>query len=205
VLERLPVILKDPEPIEELFQKYRIGERNRTSVELNTALFKPAAGYEDFERAQQRRAETFVPAPRVTEADRSNDTRSLERALQKHLYFVIKRAPSAKLFQFPQRLTEEGGSMRESAIKALRAVIGAEHNIYYIGNAPIAHLKHEYSPEFQQKHGVCGVKVFFYRAQLIEGDVDYIRQGSDFRWLTAEELKTHFSEEYYEAIRRIVW
>lgn len=92
----------------------------------------------------------------------------------------------------------------QSAEKALRAVTGPDPSVHFYGNAPCSHLAHVYPPAYQDKHDVYGVKVFFYRSQLIystppTGGIP-IRQASDHAWLSDTELPAYVSAEYHAAI-----
>jgi len=59
--------------------------------------------------------EKFVPAPRVTQADKDNDIRSLNRKLDQMLYLIVKkRLPKhSHTWQMPQGGHEEGESLLE--------------------------------------------------------------------------------------------
>mmetsp|Transcript_11903 Transcript_11903/g.21537 ORF Transcript_11903/g.21537 Transcript_11903/m.21537 type:complete len:262 (-) Transcript_11903:845-1630(-) len=201
--ERLPVILRDKLPIEIAFDEFKFNEWNRNAVSINPNILKAEPGFEDYEKQEDKRADTFTPAPRITPDDIANNTQSLNRNLQKHLYFVLKRSENARFYQFPQRLTDDNESMRESAEKALKAVVGNELSVWFIGYCPAAHYVHEYSQEMKIKNGgeFDGVKVFFYRATLISGEVKELRQGKDFRWMDADELKQYLAPDYYNAVR----
>lgn len=149
------------------------------------------------------RAESFTPAPLTTPADEAGDTKSLSRALAKRLYLVVRRTPGGG-WAFPQRLTGDGETMRQSAEKALRAVLGPAPSVHFYGNAPCSHLAHVYPPAYQDKHDVYGVKVFFYRSQLIYSTPPTgrmaIRQAADHAWLTDAELPAYVSAEYHAAV-----
>lgn len=59
-----------------------------------------------------------MPAPRITEADQSNDRRSLQRALDRRLYLLLYGnaygAPSGKpVWHFPEKVYESEDTMRK--------------------------------------------------------------------------------------------
>jgi large subunit ribosomal protein L46 len=63
----------------------------------------------EFQESEAKKAENastsgWQPAPRVTEADRSNDTKSLERKLDRRLFLMLKKKgaeyPQLPLFSF---------------------------------------------------------------------------------------------------------
>lgn len=49
---------------------------------------------------QQQRLAVERPLPRVTEADRTNDTKSLDRKLDRSLYLLVQRPDGA--WRFPE-------------------------------------------------------------------------------------------------------
>jgi hypothetical protein len=55
---------------------------------------------------------------------------------------------------------------------------------YFISNAPIGHYCYAYSPAVQKQRKQYGAKVFFYRAQLIEGTVKLeTKLYKDYAWI----------------------
>lgn len=154
------------------------------------------------------RAHLYEPAPRITEADKTNDTRSLDRALDERLYFVIKRSDKAATMQFPQVLaTDKSVTMRHYAEHALNAVVPVASRpiVHYISHLPACHLEHVFSQQYQEKHDVYGVKIFFYRVMLIKGGISDVRQAVDYSWARESELEHLFSSEYYNAIKPILF
>jgi hypothetical protein len=155
----------------------------------------------------------YTPAPIETEADASGDRRSINRALRERLYFVMKRNAKTSFYQFPQTLVvSDVVTMREYAELALKSALppSVALNAFFISNSPAAHLAHEYGPAYQAKTGYFGVKVFFYRAQLVSGggdDVAAALKGSsaDYAWARAAELPELLSTETYEAIRPLMF
>lgn len=150
----------------------------------------------------------YTPGPRVTEADKKNDVRSLNRALDKRLYLVVRRTDKSPHMQFPQTLaTDSATPMGQYAQQALRAVVPTNNQLsaHFMGPMPACHLEHVYPPRYQEKHDVYGVKIFFYRAQLISGEISELRNGVDFSWATEDELPDLFSAEYHAAIKPILF
>jgi large subunit ribosomal protein L46 len=260
ILERTPIIMPEPTPEEREFQQFRLLMANARARELPPELEKQLFGKSadgnadgvqllDPELFEVDEDGEYEPAPRETDADRTNDRRSLNRKLDRWLFLVVRRklGPTRRaLWQFPQRniedvqRTPEGMHepsaastsspvfFRAEAEKALHSFIetsddDADENIvgskeeeegeeepfeaHFIGNAPCAHLKHTYSAAFQNAQGIAGIKIFFYRAQLISGRVTRARSpaADDFAWVTADELPEYLPPEYYRAIAPVVW
>lgn len=153
-------------------------------------------------------AAMYEPGPIRTQADERNDTKSLDRALRERLYFVTKRTAKSSKFAFPQTLvTSESVSMREYAELALEASFPpGEHTLrpHFFSNMPAAHLEHVYGDEYQTKTGFYGLKMFFYRAQLIGGDMGRV-SVADYAWARESELPQLLSEETFRAVDPILF
>lgn len=149
-------------------------------------------------------ADKYVPAPRVTAADRRCDQRSMNRALDERLYFVVKRSERSPNWQFPQVMaTDAGVPLREYTQKALDSVVPAaiRPQVHHISYTPACHLEHVFAPRYQREHEVYGVKIFFFRVMLIKGRIDAVNQAKDYRWLREAELEGAMGEEYFRAVR----
>lgn len=172
-------------------------------------LFPPFSGSLVFDNAggkstQQTSAEMYVPAPVETEADERGDVKSLDRALRERLYFLTKRSPKSKLFGFPQTLvTSPDVPMREYAELALLSSFPpgkSSLRVHFISHMPATHLEHAYPREYQEKTGFYGVKMFFYRAQVITGDVGEVAVD-DYAWARECELEGKVGRETYHAVK----
>lgn len=211
VLERYPVVIPEPDPFESEYQIGRFLDQQSKArpaplewflTEKDRLLGNKTPTLDD------PRAEMYEPAPRITEADKTNDVRSLNRALDQRLYFVVKRTPGAAHWQFPQVLaTDPQVSMRDYTKKALHSVVPAvaRPEVHYISFVPTCHLEHVFSPQYQAKHDVYGIKIFFYRIMLVKGDIKAITQATDYNWATEKELETLFSADYYKAIKPLLF
>jgi hypothetical protein len=72
---------------------------------------------------------------------------------------------------------------------------------HFISHMPATHLAHAYSDAYQTRTGIFGVKVFFYRAQLISGGVGDDATVADYTWAREGELPSLLSAETYDAVR----
>jgi hypothetical protein len=140
----------------------------------------------------------FKPASRVTEADKNKDTRSMERMLDKSCFLVVKRNREDKSWQFPQgKVSDEkdGNIPRATAERVLDRAVGTV-NRYFISNAPVGHICYAYPEAMQKKRGEYGAKVFFYRAQLIQGAVKLeTRLYTDYAWIGRGEVGEYFDDD----------
>jgi large subunit ribosomal protein L46 len=150
----------------------------------------------------------YVPGPIRTEADERNDTKSLDRSLRERLYFVTKRNAKASKFGLPQTLvTSDDVAMREYAELALQSSFPPGEDrlcAHFMSHMPATHLEHIYAEDFQAQSGYFGVKMFFYRAQLIAGEVGNTAVA-DYAWARESELPELLSAETLEAIKPILF
>lgn len=58
-------------------------------------------------------------------------------------------------------------------------------NRWFISNSPMGHYCYEYPPAIQQQRKQFGAKVFYYRAQYLEGTVKLeTRLYKDYAWIS---------------------
>jgi len=123
VVERLPVIMRDPEPWELEWTEWR--ERQMQERTRNFPFQDPKAGSDAADAAKQDEADAeaaadfvFEPAPRVTADDRAKNMRSLNRQLDRRLYLIVKKNRAQHAWQFPQGGREQRETMREVCVRA---------------------------------------------------------------------------------------
>ncbi|KAK8650563.1 hypothetical protein V6N13_140195 [Hibiscus sabdariffa] len=137
----------------------------------------------------------YVPAPRITEADETNDRKSLQRALDRRLYLLLygnsNEAPSGKpVWHFPEKVYDSEETLRKCAESALESVLGDLSQTYFVGNAPMGHMV------IQQRENVPEpYKRFFFKSQVIDTNKFNIRKCEDFVWVTKDELLEYFPEQ----------
>ncbi|KAF1830571.1 50S ribosomal subunit L30 [Decorospora gaudefroyi] len=145
------------------------------------------------------------PMPRVTEADRQHDTKSLNRALQRTLYLLVKNKDGQ--WQFPQdRLKEE--NLHGAAKRIITHTGGVNMNTWLVGRVPIGHHQLDY-PEPRpsgnlQEHGA---KTFFMKARIMAGQVNLKENQldlQDFKWLAKEELKNEVEGSYWRSVKNML-
>lgn len=211
VVERYPVITPEPDPFEQEYLTGRFVEMQRLARPIPTNLFlteKDVIAGRTEPSLEDPYTDLYAPAPRRTEADEKQDTKSLERALDERLYFVVKRSDKAQNMQFPQVLASDPETkMMTYAEQAFRSVSlpASRPKVHFISHSPACHLEHVFPVRYQQKHDVYGVKIFFYRAILMSGEIDGIRNGVDYAWARDCELAGLLGEEYHNAIEPILF
>merc|ERR1712070_269127 len=129
---------------------------------------------------------------KITINDINNDMRSYERDLTNSLYLIVKRNRSDNSWQFPQGKLRENETLRENAERVLDRAIGKIKR-WYVGNAPIGYQCYAYPPELQKKRNEYGTKVFYYRAQHIQGNMKLeTRLYTDYAWINRKQVFEYF-------------
>ncbi|KAH9731757.1 39s ribosomal protein l46 [Citrus sinensis] len=138
----------------------------------------------------------YVPAPRITETDKTNDRKSLQRALDRRLYLILYGetfgAPGGKpIWHFPEKVYESEESLRKCAECALQSVLGDLSHTYFVGNAPMGHMVMQPAEKMPD---VPSYKQFFFKSQVIASNKFTIGKCEDFVWVTKDELMEYFPE-----------
>ncbi|PWN46739.1 hypothetical protein IE53DRAFT_391101 [Violaceomyces palustris] len=127
----------------------------------------------------------YQTLPRTTKADEVNDTRSLERKLDRTLYLLVKNNAGGKdsEWDFPKRKLDLQAkeSLHQAAPKAVKESLGKDMDIWMITNSPVGH--------FNQRDQ----KTYFMRAHIIAGQPKQAN-GTDYKWLTKEEVREVFTQ-----------
>ncbi|KAI5647188.1 hypothetical protein M9H77_33193 [Catharanthus roseus] len=170
LFERLPVVVPKIDPVVYAFQEF--------------------SGKGDYQM-------DYVPAPRITEADKTNDKRSLQRALDRRLYLLIHGtaygSPNGKpTWHFPEKIYESEETLRKCAESALQSVIGDLSQTYFVGNAPMGHMILNPTESSQD---VQPLKRFFFKSQVIATNKFDIGRCDDFVWVTKDELLEYFPDQ----------
>jgi hypothetical protein len=148
----------------------------------------------DFEDASSIEFKTFSTSARQTADDSSGNQRSLNRNLAKRLVLLTKfRLGIKPQWLLPSALHQEGESLRQTAERALVAILGPESElrVKFLGNIPASSYVYKYPKPVQKATGKAGGKMFFFKAQLVSGNVNLEQSNkeviSDFLWLDRQE------------------
>lgn len=156
------------------------------------------ARIEDEEEEIKTVLKNLVFTDRLTEADKSNDTKSLDRKLDESLHLVTKCSDHWLL---PETELVEGENLRQAAERLLREQCKAEVPVLFLSNAPSGVHTIELSSSEKKTAGNQGKKIFFYKAMLQNTkelpDVDL-----DFKWLTMQEMQKVIPNSYFRQIVR---
>ena len=140
----------------------------------------------------------------VIEADVTNDTKSLNRCLDKHLMLVCNQTIGSKSkWLLPQAINTSGETMVETAKRALKLFSNNNLEVKFLGNAPSAVYSYRYPKEvtksiFPEKKGA---KIFFFKAYHLDGDFEPNKElCGDYKWLNRKELPSLLDNKYWESI-----
>ncbi|KAJ3482133.1 hypothetical protein NLI96_g7186 [Meripilus lineatus] len=138
--------------------------------------------------------EEVKPMPRVSEADKTGDVRSLDRNGERNLYLLLRvKDGENSVWRFPQGGIQEGELLHEAAHRDLKSQCGTGMDTWVVSRKPIGVYQ---SPLNAEDH------VFFYKAHILAGQVkpDGVNV-TDFAWLTKQEIKTHVSKSYWTGVK----
>ncbi|KAH7374357.1 50S ribosomal subunit L30 [Pyrenochaeta sp. MPI-SDFR-AT-0127] len=145
------------------------------------------------------------PMPRITEADEKGDFKSLNRALQRTLYLLVKNKEGR--WEFPQdRLREE--HLHGAAQRIISHTGGPNMNTWLVGHVPIGHHQHNYKePQPSGLLSEQGAKTFFLKARIMAGQVNLKENKlglQDFKWLAKDELEKEVDGRYWRSIKNML-
>ncbi|KAH6574619.1 hypothetical protein BASA60_005407 [Batrachochytrium salamandrivorans] len=124
-------------------------------------------------------------APKLSSADASGDVKSLDRAMQRSLYLVVKQNTFATAastngtadtqWQLPTGDLFETETLHEAAPARLSELCGDLMDTWFVGKAPI----------------------FYMKAHILSGKITPSDDVIDYAWMTKEELVKQMDPEYY--------
>jgi large subunit ribosomal protein L46 len=168
------------------------------------------------------------PLGRITEADRTNDQKRLDRKLNRTLYLCVKREKGG--WGFPAGALEGRENLDQvcacftrfstflvkvcivliwriqAAERVLVQTAGMNMNTWIIGHAPAGY--HINQPFYvDSKLSRPGVRTFFMRARIMAGQAN-IKENlfgiNDFKWLTKQEVEEHVSARYFSWVKNMM-
>ncbi|KAL7626916.1 hypothetical protein AAE478_003690 [Parahypoxylon ruwenzoriense] len=145
------------------------------------------------------------PMDRITEADKKNDIRRLDRKLDRTLYLIVQGSDGK--WQFPSDDVPTDEHLHETAARVLKSAAGVNMNTWIVGRVPVAHIVTQ--PEFNEDTSLKqrGEKTFFLKGRILAGQADLKKNEfglEDFNWLTKEELKEKLPKEYFHSVRNMM-
>ncbi|XP_030046301.1 large ribosomal subunit protein mL46 [Microcaecilia unicolor] len=158
---------------------------------------------EDLEEIWEQKFKEFKPGPRVTEADKKNDRKSLNRKLDDNLVLLVKeKISNEEVWLLPQVDWQCGETMRQTAERALAAALGNHIQAKFLGNAPCGFYKYKFPKAVRTEESV-GAKVFFFKAFLQSGDLSDIK-NKEYVWVSKGELEDYLKPSYLTQVNRFL-
>ncbi|AXA49321.1 large subunit ribosomal protein L46 [Malassezia restricta] len=154
-------------------------------------LLKSGANASSTSEASGSDSDMFTTMPRTTEADAQHDTRSLERALDRTLYLLVRNT-KADTKELPWHLPTKNVphpitstvSLHSVGMEAVRDALGSMMDTWLVSKLPIAVIP----------HGVHDAKTYVVKAHILAGEPVPV-EGVDYAWLTREEIAQRLSED----------
>ncbi|XWS46156.1 hypothetical protein CRYUN_Cryun14cG0039400 [Craigia yunnanensis] len=198
LFERLPVVIPKIDPVVYAFQEFSFRWRQQYRRRYPDEFLDMSKSRQVWNLIQLGKGDyeiDYVPAPRITEADKMNDRKSLQRALDRRLYLLLYGntygAPSGKpVWHFPEKVYDLEETLRKCAESALESVIGDLSHTYFVGNAPMGHMVIQQMENVPEPY-----KQFFFKSQVIDSNKFNIGKCEDFVWVTKDELLEYFPEQ----------
>lgn len=136
-------------------------------------------------------SDLFTTMPRTTQADAQNDQTSLERALDRTLYLVVKNAKAdtkgpkwrlpTKGMPKPRTPTD---SLHKTGLEAVRDILNTQMDLWLVSKLPIAVIP----------HAADGTKTYVLKARILAGEPVPVK-GVEYAWLTREEIAQRLTED----------
>ncbi|GFY39602.1 39S ribosomal protein L46, mitochondrial [Trichonephila inaurata madagascariensis] len=165
---------------------------------------------QDFEDTWLEEFNKYKPNSRQTEADKTNDRHSLQRRLDSSLVLVIKqKLGNDYRWILPQAVHQNGETLRQTVEGVLHNICVDPVKVQFMGNAPVGYYKYKY-PKAARANGICGAKVFFFKAQLLEKNPKSLNiklsdTVSDAVWLTHSELNEVLQSGYGKTVQSFLF
>lgn len=196
VLERYPVIMPELAAWEKDYQEWseekQLSKRKELPKELvDTRYNEENAGISDWE-----------PAPRITPDDTAMNMKSLNRALDKKLYLIVKSKDGQ--WHFP-RLEHQAGETMRQTVDRVAATVAPKEEVFVLGNTPSGHFP---IPEGDSVAGAKpGDALFYYRANYLANTFSLPAAvgAADYAWATNEEVwSKYFSGAEAEYMKELI-
>ncbi|WFC98718.1 hypothetical protein MYAM1_001450 [Malassezia yamatoensis] len=184
--------LQQPFPRDMYFKKGSAAEKRfdeffnefQKTWELKTDTKKESGAIQQ-ETPSESDADLYATMPRTTSADAQKNRRSLERALDRTLYLLVKdkenwRLPSS-LLAADRSKTD---SLHDAALSGLKKAWGDSMDLWLVSKLPAAVV--EGSP-----------KTYILRARVLAGE-PMEKSGQEYAWLTKEEVADYLQQDTSE-------
>lgn len=227
ILNRSPILTRTPTPFERAYYAYqRRIERALHNPIPTEFYFKPGSLLEGIfnreENAREREAwcrpglrakktdseneSGLLPGeepppqlmPRISEADRTGDVKSLNRKGERNLYLLVQAKDEAgkDVWRFPQTVVDKEELLHEAVNRELRSPFGLGMDTWVVSRKPVGLYRPPVEPQ---------PYLFFYKAHILAGQVRPDGKSVlDFAWLSKEEIAPRVDKGYWDGIKDIL-
>ncbi|CAH1764005.1 5685_t:CDS:2 [Entrophospora sp. SA101] len=189
--------------VDEAVESFDFKNDKNGSQILKSSLFKnyedvaTSSASDDFSTGIQIEEELKI-ASRITKADMENNVKSLDRALQRTLYLIVKKPRLEDSWQFPQGGLDGSETLLEAATRELKEECGDSMDIWFVGRRPIGYNKYNFKkPLRKDEIEYIGSKAHIFAGQVKVDNKEII----DFAWVTKQELREYVESYYYDAVK----
>ncbi|KAI9702577.1 MAG: 54S ribosomal protein L17 mitochondrial [Candelina mexicana] len=147
------------------------------------------------------------PMPRVTDADKTGDQKSLNRKLARSLYLLVKGESG---WIFPSAEIAGRENLHQAAERILVQSGGQNMNTWIVGHVPIGHYFYDYRKPIindSTSTSELGSKTFFMKGRIMAGQANLESNAfglSDFKWLAKEEVEKAVNPRYWSYVRNML-
>ncbi|WFD42806.1 hypothetical protein MPSI1_001456 [Malassezia psittaci] len=212
LLVRAPVVQKEPSAFEQEFYRFnrQLSQKLQQPFPRDMYFKKGSAAekrfdefFNEFQKTWELKTDTkesdatqqetpsesdadlYATMPRTTSADAQNNRRSLERALDRTLYLLVKEKNSWRL---PSSLLaadrSKTDSLHQAALSGLKETLGDSMDLWLVSKLPAAVVE-----------GLP--KTYILRARVLAGE-PIEKNGPEYAWLTKEEVADYLQQDTSE-------
>jgi hypothetical protein len=198
ILQRNPIKMKELTEFERSYFAYSEAVRSEKSKGLFE--FDANSGDESGRNPDVfglSKASAFTYDETLTESTGSS-YHAISRLPDRKLYLIVNSESVWKFPNWPVNIEDNTSSLRSRVQLETQNIFKSNPDIYFVGNAPIAHHLERFSdrvlPPFSALH-------FFFKAQFILGHLDI---PLEYAWATAEEMKAKVTKGYWGAVKDVL-
>lgn len=192
IIQRDPIVLRRLSEYEQAYYSYS----DAFQREKSKGLFEIKIG----EAEDEAKAATFSIAslkPLQAATEPPSDPTCLGRHGDRKLYLFSKQQDSS--WGFPRwALPEDCEAPHARARGGLSDLFEGDYQLYHLGRAPVAVQTERFTdrvaPPFSQR-------TFYFKSRLVSGHMNI---GTEFQWLTREEIKAKVPVGYWGAIKDVL-
>ncbi|XP_074012551.1 large ribosomal subunit protein mL46 [Numenius arquata] len=190
--------------IRKLQEEEQLRRRKESMYDDDDGPGKTVIMAQDLEEKWEQKLLRFKAAPRITDADKSNNRTSLNRKLDSNLMLLVKqKIGNQELWLLPQVEWQPGETLRSTAERAMATFLGDHIQAKILGNAPHGVYKYKFPRAIRTEDNV-GAKVFFFKAFLQSDDLSQAEPKKDYLWVTKDELGDYLKSEYLKKVNRFL-